>query len=210
MTIDTCPKGEYLEIQKEIYNLALKVITLDEIKTADNISLDLTSSKERKRKARSQLKIIIGMKPYRPLFYANFHLNHLPRYTRDPIRYLGDYIDHLVKFWSSEINGVHFLIKSLGVNLKHLKRKINEDLRINLIDYNDLCYVPAKHDFKVIGKRRRFTCKEAVYISFITIALAKQIIQSSEKARKYSSEEINDDWSPMKDNSENKDIFYKE
>ena len=183
MTIDTCPKNEYLEIQEEIYQLALKILTSNEIKIAEEISLDLVSSKKKKEKARIRLRSIVGTVPSRPLFYANINLRYLPRYTRNPIRYLGDYIDHLIKFWSSEINGNSFLTKSLGINLRQMKRKINEDLRLELIKYNDLCYVPAKHDFNVKKRRHRFTCKEAVYISFITMALAKLILPNSKKQR---------------------------
>ncbi len=131
----------------------------------------------------------------------------MPRYIRNPIRYLGDYIDHLVKFWSSEINGVPYLKKSLGINLEKLKGKIDEDLRINLAQYNNFCYVPAKHDFNRRGRKHRFTAKEAVYICFMTMNLSKQITSHSEKAKKYSNCESDDDWADMKYQPENKDTI---
>lgn len=205
MTLDTCPKKEYLEIQDEIYKLSLDVLSKEELESAEEISIDLISSKKKKENARLRLRKIVGAKPSRPLFYANADLRHLPRYTRNPIRYLGDYIDHLIKFWSSEINGEKFLKKSLGVNLTQMKGKIEESLRINLSRYNNFCYVPAKHDFSRKGRPHRFTCKEAVYIAFLTISLARKILLLSDKAKKYSLGEINDDWAIMKYNSENKD-----
>jgi hypothetical protein len=210
MTIDTCPKKDYLEIQKEILELASEVLSKEEIGLSEKISNDLISSKGKKEKARITLRRLVGVKPSRPLFYANLELKSLPRYTRNPIRYLGDYLDHLIKFWASEINGNEFLKKSLGINLQRMKGKIDEKLRLNLINYNNFCYVPAKHDFNVIERKRRFTCKEAVYIIFITMALSKIIISKSEKARQYSNSEINDDWALMKYSSENKDVLVEE
>lgn len=205
MTLDSCPKSEYLNLSKDILFLAEKILSKEELDIADKLSEDLISSKTKKENARKELMKLVGVKPSRPLFYANIDLKNLPRYTRSLIRYLGDYIDHLVKFWSSEINGISYLKKSLGPNLGKLKGKINEDLRINLAVYNNFCYVPAKHDFKRNGRKHRFTSKEAVYVCFMTMSLAKQIMLYSEKAKKYSNCEINDDWADMKYQSENKD-----
>ena len=210
MTLDTCRKSEYLEIQKEIYDLSLDVLNNEEIEQAEEISNNLVSTKARKEKARMALRKKIGVKPSRPLFYANLELKSLPRYTRSGIRYVGDYLDHLVKFWASEINGKTFLTKSLGINLKNMRNKIDEILRLNLIKYNNLCYVPAKHDFNVKNRKRRFTSKEAVYIVFMTMKLAKIIISKSKKASQYSNSEIDDDWATMKYNAENKDILVED
>lgn len=210
MTIDSCPKEEYLEIQEEIYNLAIKVFSEEYSEMAEKISLDLISSKKKKEMAKIKLKRIVGSRPSRPLFYANSHVSDLPRYTRNLIRYLGDYIDHLIKFWSSELNGKKFLTKSLGVSLKFLKGKIDEDLRQSLIVYNDYCYVPAKHDFNVKKRKHRFTCKEAVYIALMTMELGEIIKKNSEIAKKYALGEIDDNWAPMKYSLENKDSFYEE
>lgn len=205
MTLDTSSKEEYLDIQKEILNLAQRTLSKEEISLAEEISIGLVSSKKKKENARLKIRNIVGVKPSRHLFYANADLRFLPRYTRNPIRYLGDYIDHLVKFLSSEINGEKFLTKSLGINLKQLKGKIEENLRLKLVDYNNFCYVPAKHDFNLNGRKHRFTAKEAVYIAMLTITLSKAILINSSKGRDYSDGRINDDWAKMQYSPDNQD-----
>lgn len=121
MTSDVCSKTEYLQIQPAILDLAKKTLPPEKLLVAEQFSTDLISSKSKKERARLMLRRLVGVQPSRPLLYANTYLGHLPRFTRDPIRYVGDYIDHLVKFWSSEINGDVHLKKSMGANLKALK-----------------------------------------------------------------------------------------
>ena len=199
MTKDTCPKDEYLEIDKNIQNLADEILSKSELEIGNQISEGLVSSKKKKEWARTQLRVIVGMKPKRPLFYANLDLQYLPQRTRNPVRDLGDYIDHLVKFWTSEIlKNNKYLKESLGKNLYRLSGKIDEDLRLKLNKYNDFCYVPAKHDFEVKNRVHRITSKEAVFIALLTMKFAKIIKDESPLAKAYAEETIEDDWAEMR------------
>ena len=78
---------EALDISPEVSALARKVLTEAEIEKADNISLMLVEKKT-KNKGILELKNIVGYRPKRPIYYANFELNHLPNWTRDAVRYL--------------------------------------------------------------------------------------------------------------------------
>ena len=63
----------------------------------------------------------VGKQPVRPIFYLYQHLEHLPRFTRDCIKYLCDYIDYLVKFAAGELlQDEKYRTKSLGTNVSKL------------------------------------------------------------------------------------------
>jgi hypothetical protein len=58
--------------------------------------------------------------------------------------------------------------KSLGVNLKKLKKVFPADLLDILTRFNDVVYVPAKHEMDVEEDRPHlFSSKEAVFVCFI-------------------------------------------
>ena len=100
---------------------------------------------------------------------------------------IGHYIDQLVKCLAIEkLSNCDCGNKPLGNNLHILQNKIPDDLYSNLIIYNKLAYVPAKHDFTVKNRSHRFTCIEVIFIIFISLKLKDKIIEISEKAREYS------------------------
>lgn len=111
----------------------------------------------------------------------------LPLYTRDAIRYLGDYIDLLVKAMAFEFVGDQKCKNSsLGTNLRTLKPvkyKVPSELLAKLSKYNSFLYQPGKHDFNIpSGRSHRFTSKEVVFTSFITMKLADDIKKLSQFA----------------------------
>ena len=99
---ETCPKSEYLAINPEIFTFCEAILSKKEIKEAIHVSEDLVSSKKIRELAREKLKSMVGERPKRPMFYLNDELGSLPRHTRNCVRYLGDYIDHLIKFCANE------------------------------------------------------------------------------------------------------------
>ena len=160
-------------------------------KLADELSDAIVVSKLQRKNAINKLREIVGMKPKRPMFYLNHELVDLPRWTRGAVKYLGDYMDHLVKFFSSQnLNNSKYESKSLGYNINSIKNIIPPELSNNILIYNQEFYVPAKHDFKVIGRRHRFTCKEVVYCCFITIKIGKELIKLSDHAKKWAEDKI--------------------
>jgi hypothetical protein len=183
----TCPKSEYLTINNEIEALAKEVLTIDQILEAEELASDLVS-KSTRRIAINKLQEMTGMRPKRPLYYLNFELNGLPYRTRDSVRYVGDYIDLLVKLLASDLlSDSRCLSISLGGNLKKLKTNLNEPLYSNLVKYNTQVYTPAKHEFKVEKNRKHlFTSKEVVYIILISLHLKEKIIEISTEAKNYS------------------------
>ena len=130
--------------------------------------------------------------PKRPLYYLQHEIRFLPRWTRDSIRYCGDYIDLLVKAATFEFSGDPRVKKySLGKNLNILGSKkydVSNELINKLKKYNSFLYRPGKHDFKVPkGRGHRFTSKEVVLTAFVTMKLAKKIKSISKLAEEMSS-----------------------
>ena len=165
----------------EVLALAGKVLIPDEINNADRLSSMLVESKADKETAIKELRGLVGQEPKRPLFYANYELRFLPRWTRNAVRYLGDYIDQLCKHWAflcTQDEG--WLKRSLGQCLHIIKDKCGDDnleLLNLLTEYNGVIYGPAKHDFTLPKGRRdhRLTSKEVVYTAFITMKLSRAI-----------------------------------
>jgi len=90
-------RAEALMASPEIVGLAQQVLTPEEFDRAIRFSVMLVSSKSKKNQAIQELRRMVSPPPKRPLFYAQHELEFLPRWTRDAIRYLGDYIDVLTK-----------------------------------------------------------------------------------------------------------------
>ncbi len=181
----TCKKEEYLEIDEKILILSKRILTKKQIDECEELS-KLICTKEKKI-AINKLRILIGRRPKRPLYYLDHELQFLPRWTRNSIKFLGDYLDNLIKYVALEYLGLK--AKPLGVNLSSLKNKLPAKLHNELTEYNELIYVPAKHDFNVKNRRHRFTSKEVVYTAYITIVLAEQIKEISKSALLYSQDD---------------------
>lgn len=177
--------NEALQALPEILNLANDVLSEDKLDEINEISRFLIGSKQQRRYAKAKLKLEIGYKPTRPLWYLWPLIDSLPRLTRDSIRYCGDYLDILVKELTFEYLDGNARIRSLGTNARKLKKiaEINE-LVCYLIRYSDFIYTPGKHDFSLPdGRSHRFTSKEVVLTIYITAELGKRILSISENAR---------------------------
>lgn len=190
----TCDKVEALEIEEDVLKLAQEVLSPTEVSLAEQLSTALVGTKSEKEFAVLKLRILVGNKPKRPVSYLNYELKYLPRRTRDSTRYLGDYIDKLVKSLAVEKTGNSKCAEvSLNGNIKKLKGKVDEQLLARLFDFNFAMYTPAKHYMKQFKERRhRFTSKEVVYFAFITMKLAEQITTISPLAKEVSEDTAND------------------
>ncbi len=187
----TCPKSQYLEVDAYIMTLSNDILNESELAIASALSENLTSSKKVKQQAIGKIQAKVGDRPKRPLYYCVHELGFLPRWTRNTVRYLGDYLDHLIKYYSVEkLRDKKHEFKSLGTNLNNIKGSMPEKLHSHLEKYNKVVYVPAKHNFKVKDRKHLFTSKEVVLICFITMELAKEIIELSDLAKEYSEDKI--------------------
>lgn len=179
-------KSEALEALPEILNLAQEILPEEKFLEALEISQMLIGSKKAREHAKAKLMSEIGTKPSRPLIYLWPKFQSLPRYTRDSIRYLGDYIDLLVKELTHEFIGGKARKSSLGTNVNSLIRKVPQlhKLAKKLKKYNDFLYTPGKHDFdRPPGRKHRFTTKEVVLTTYISAVLAEEIKSVSECTR---------------------------
>ena len=186
----TSKPSDYLKVSQEIMKLAKDVLSKDELEEADKLSLMLVGKKKEKKTARDRLAKLVAPPPKRPLYYCSHEIRFLPRWTRDSVRYLGDYIDVLVKHMTYEFTGNKAsLRKSLGKNIAELYqiqdvKSLHGTLLETLWRYNKLLYNPSKHDFYVPNSRpHRFTSKEVVFDVFITMKLAEKIKLISNSAR---------------------------
>ena len=88
---------EALLASDEVVQLAKQVLSKEQFNEAIHVSEMLVSSKSDKREAILKLRTLVSPPPKRPLYYAQHELGFLPRWTRNAIRYLGDYINLLTK-----------------------------------------------------------------------------------------------------------------
>lgn len=179
-------KSEALQALPEIVELARDTLSTNELEEATAIAHMLTGSKAQKMRARGKLIGLIPTRPSRPLLYLLPLIMQLPRLTRDPIRYLGDYIDLLTKEMTFEFVGRNARKNSLGRNVKALKRAkaVPSDLVDKLQRFNRFLYTPGKHDFSLPpGRRHRFTSREVVLAVYVSIGLGERIKSVSRLVR---------------------------
>ncbi len=178
-------RSEALEALPEIIKLAQDTLTPKKLREAESVAHDLLIGKKTRDFALTRLKVEIGVRPTRPLFYLCYELNSLPRNTRNCIRYLGDYIDLLTKEMTYEFIGGNARQCSLGINAKKIANITElKSLGIKLVDYNHFLYQPGKHDFSLPPDRKhRFTSREVVLTTYTTKVLGDEIKSLSKQAR---------------------------
>jgi hypothetical protein len=163
---------------------------LEKIHLADKLSEDLCNGKKTREMARIILMNVVKPPPKRPLYYCHYEIRFLPRWTRNIVRYLGDYIDLLERMaWKKFAQEKY----KPGISPKLLREKLKKfipgELFEKIEEYDKLFWRPSKHDFNVDEslRRNRFTSRETVYCIFITLELADRI-------KKFA--EIDDCWDP--------------
>jgi len=184
----TSDAAEYLLANKEIISLAKDVLSDQKYTEAENIALQLTGKKKDKDLARERLIDIVQPPPKRPIYYAQYEITFLPRWTRDTLRYLGDYIDMLVKSAVYEkTKDTRIFNSSLGPAITHFQKHWpgNDSLADLLIRYNKFLYRSAKHDFALPSDRKmhRFSSREVVLTAYITMELGNRICDISSVAK---------------------------
>ena len=186
-------------IQPEIHSFAERILTEQDFKEIDAYIDRLDGNKEKRRKAVEDLQNVFDFGPKRPLYYLRMALRGLPEQTRDIMRYSGDYIDQLLKYVSYDMGNqgilklkTNGLKLSLGTNLRKLRQELPLDLYTNLEGFNNVLYVPAKHQFEVKGRPHLFSAREAITSLYIMKRLAPQISILSENAKLYSENKMAD------------------
>jgi hypothetical protein len=174
----TARKGEATIASEEITALAKDILTKKEFDRAIELSFLIASSKAQKQKAIRELKELVAPPPKRPIYYAQYELGFLPRWTRDSIRYLGDYVDDLIKHLAFLLTkNTRVCGHPLGANIiaiEPAKYGIDPKLIDWLKRYNSFLYRPGKHDFSTPpGRSHRFTSMEVVLTAFVTMRLAE-------------------------------------
>lgn len=175
-----------LSLDPNIEDVAEELLSDEELCNVESIA-EFILLKEHREHALHTLKKFVGTKPKRPVYYLNERINYLPEHTRDVMRYAGDYIDQLIKHCAHEKGDWKFMAyrRSLGPNLKYLKKILDKSLFNVLYKYNKV-YVQAKHEWNVKNRPRLFSSKDAVFMCFITKKLSEQIISISSEAKLYS------------------------
>lgn len=177
-----------LSIRPQIEELSEMILNEIELEEVNLLSEQLVHKKTQEN-AINRLREVVGYKPKRPVYYVWMHLRDLPKDTRTVVFYAGSYIDCLMKHVSNEKgkNIIRALFTSLKNNIKWSKEILGAELVDILNKYESLIYTPAKHDFEEWkGRPHLFSSKEAVSVCFITMKLAKQLINLSNEARDYS------------------------
>lgn len=175
---------EWLELGDDVASLARDVLSFQEFEEAEKLTNDIIFKGERKSQAIKNLQGRIGVRPKRPIYYINGLLPNLPGSTRDIMRYLGDYIDRLVK-WIAKENHRGSIYASLGSNLRSLKGVIPLDFQKQLVRYDKNIYVPAKHDFDNHGRKHRFTPREVVFTIMVTVEFGEKLKAIFPSVRQY-------------------------
>lgn len=185
---ETSDASEYLLAAPEIVSLARDVLSEDDYREAEELANKLTGNKRAKDLARARLVELVKPPPKRPIYYAQHEVQYLPRWTRNALRYLGDFVDMLVKSSVYEkTRDDRVFASSLGPAIAQFRKCWpNHGSLVDLLSrYNRFLYRGAKHDFTlpVNRKSHRFTSREVVLTAFITMDLADRLTSISSVAR---------------------------
>jgi len=115
--------SEALTSSAEILNLAKQVLSETDFSNAMKLSVMLVSSKSVKRSAIEELTVLVAPPPKRPMYYAQHEIQFLPRWTRNAIRYLGDYVDLVCKHLVYELYKVTLGNAPLGAKISFLEER---------------------------------------------------------------------------------------
>lgn len=186
-THKTAQLTSYLLADNEIVDLAKEVLSKDAYEEAERIALQLTGKKKDKDLARARLMEVVSPPPKRPIYYAQVEIGSLPRWTRNALRYLGDYVDMLVKAAAYERESDKRIFnRSFGPAINSFSRHWPSEGRLTdfLQRYNRFLYRPAKHDFRLPSGRtdHRFTTREVVLSAYVTMQLGTELAQISKLA----------------------------
>ena len=186
-THKTAEKSTYLLADDEIIQLAKEVLSTQVYDEAEQTAIQLTGIKKVKDLARNRLMEIVSPPPKRPIYYAQMEIEFLPRWTRDTLRYLGDYIDMMVKSAVYEKQPDRRIFRvSFGPALKAFSNNWPAESKLAdfLKRYNKFLYRPAKHDFTLPRGRKyhRFTSREVVLSAYVTMQLGEELAQLSKVA----------------------------
>lgn len=187
-THKTGKKEEALLADDQIVMLAKEIVGNGAYLEAEELAKMLVGSKSEKDTARARLIEILPPPPKRPIYYLEHELTFLPRWTRDSMRYLGDFIDMLVKAAAYEKKGDKKIFNnSLGPAIQQFSRAYPSEAKLvsYLTRYNEFLYRDAKHDMTLpIGRNEhRFTSREVVLCLFITKEIADTITKLSNFAQ---------------------------
>ena len=175
--------SEALTSSPEILGLARQVLSEEQYNRATKLSIMLVSSKSVKRDAIQELTTLVAPPPKRPMYYAQHEMRLLPRWTRDAIRYLGDYVDLVCKHVVQELLKTQPRNAPLGATIDLLEKRtaLHDNILTWLKTYNQFLYRPGKHDFQLPRGRsvHRFTSQETVLTAFVTLRLVEILKQYS-------------------------------
>jgi len=187
---------EHTAVSPEIRELGEKVLSAEQVKVAEQTVLDLSKKGKSRNAAKARLILHLGMTPKRPLFYLNtMYLDYLPRCTRDSMRYLGDYVDLLLKAAVSEMSA-GAKKAPFGSNIARGRDLLSTELHEKLTKFNLHVYQPAKHDFSPLkgDRKHRFTAGEVVFAVYIAKQLATEITTLSARAQRVANDQDEDFW----------------
>jgi len=184
---ETGKSDEALLADDEIISLAKEFLDNNTYLEAERLALMLVGSKSEKTNARSRLISVLQPPPKRPVYYLPREIKSLPHWTRNAMRYLGDFIDMLVKASAYEKRGdVNIFDSSLRSAVGHFRRAYPEETKIAgwLSRYDQFLYKGVKHDMKlpIARKEHRFTSREVVLCLFVTKELADILTRLSKYA----------------------------
>lgn len=143
--------SEALLAQEEIVSLAKELLSTETHREAEELSKMLVGTEAYQDAARSRLITIVQTPPKRPMYYCQHEVQFLPDWTRNTMRYLGDFVDMLVKAAVYEKTQDRRIFRSsFGPAIAKFKEYIPEyeQLACWLRRYNQFLYRDAKHYLK--------------------------------------------------------------
>jgi len=176
-------------VSAEIACLAERILSEQHYQQAEELARKFSGTSDDKASARNELSEMLQPPPLRPLAYAPWEAQFLPRWSRDTLRILGDFVYKLVKAAVYEKTG------DSNVHWSSLKQAIDEfdrcwtdssEVTEVLRSFHSTLYRDAEGEVRPLEgyKEHRFVARDAVLIAFVAMSLAEKITSISHVAQK--------------------------
>jgi len=171
------------EISPEILDLAKKLLTNNSINEIFDLSKRYFEKSQQRKVKRRLHELLEEQTPNnsmnaKPLLdYAAIDLFELSSRSRTVVETASASIDHLCGFLLQEHDVNRNNMAMGGVLAKLESKKILEpELIENLQIFNQIAYVPAKHDYPTLSdKSHRFSASDSICILFIVSSLTRTL-----------------------------------
>ncbi len=169
-------------VSAEIVSLARATLGEQDYRKAETLAEKFYGTGEDKAAARCELLEMLEPPPERPLYYAQWEGQFLPRWARDIVRILGDFVYRLVKAAiNDKAAGSNLTFTSLEQAIDGFEACWADEIELTglIKSFSSALYQDNSDAPEEGYTPHRFSARDAAWLTYVAIALADRITMVS-------------------------------